>query len=230
MRRITLHDRRETAAHAPIKYSVNQNAMAERKKAKTQRELIIAKSSTLFWEKGYAETSMRDIANACGFRPANIYNFFDSKQSILFEILHQEMMEIVSPIKHLKDDESINPVEGLRQLMENHVKLTLGEKSTSKLLFDVGLKKLTPSNRKKIIKLRDDYDEIGVAIIRRGIKAGIFSGILDEKIAVFSIASIIARSRIWYSPKGKYTVEEIIDFMFNFAMRGLGAGSLIDAK
>lgn len=204
--------------------------MAERRKRKTQRELIIAESSTLFWEKGYAETSMKDIAKACGFRPANIYNFFDSKESILNEILLQEMMEIVSPIKHLKDDEGVNPVECMRMMIENHVKLTLGEKSKSKLLFDVGLKNLTLSNRKKIIKLRDDYDSIGIAIIRRGKKAGIFMKNIDEKIAVFSIASIIARSRIWYSPKGRYTVDEIIDFIFKFCLRGLGADSYAEKK
>ena len=84
--------------------------MAERKQRKTQQELIIAEASRLFWEKGYAETSMKDIASACGFRPANIYNFFDGKESILYEILLQEMVEIVSPIEHLKDDEGVDPV------------------------------------------------------------------------------------------------------------------------
>ena len=52
-----------------------------------QRRLIMEKSQVLFWEKGYAETSMKDIANECGFRPANIYNFFASKEEILFSIL-----------------------------------------------------------------------------------------------------------------------------------------------
>ncbi len=201
--------------------------MAERKSRKTQRELIIAESSRLFWEKGYAETSMKDIAGACGFRPANIYNFFDGKETILFEILHQEMTDIVSPIRYLRDDETVDPVKALRLMIENHVKLTLGEKSTSKLLFDVGLKNLTPANRKKIIRLRDDYDAIGVAIVRRGKKAGLFAKDIDEKIAVFSIGSIIARSRIWYSPRGKYSVEEIIELMFRFALRGLGGGGAL---
>ncbi len=199
--------------------------MAERKRGTTQRELIIVKSSILFWEKGYAETSMRDIAGACGFRPANIYNFFESKESILYEILSQELLEIVSPIKYLRDDESVSPVEALRLMIENHVKLTLGEKSSSKLLFDVGLKNLSPASRKKIIRLRDEYDRIGEAIVRRGKKAGVFAKDMDEKIAVFSIGSIIARSRIWYSPKGKYSIDEIIDLMFTFALRGLGGSS-----
>lgn len=196
--------------------------MAGRKRGETQRGLIIAKSSILFWEKGYTETSMRDIAGACGFRPANIYNFFKSKESILFEILSQELLEIVSPIRYLRDDRSTSPVEALRFMIENHVKLTLGEKSSSKLLFDVGLKNLTPANRKKIIRLRDEYDGIGEAIVRRGQRAGVFAKDMDEKIAVFSIGSIIARSRIWYSPKGRYSVDEIIDLMFTFALRGLG--------
>ena len=197
--------------------------MAIRKKAKTRRELILAKSSVLFWEKGYAETSMRDIAGACGFRPANIYNFFAGKEAILFEILFQEMTDIVEPIKHLGDAAGVNPRDALRRMIENHVRLTLGEKSSSKLLFDVGLKNLSPSNRKKIVALRDEYDAIGVAIVRRGKAAGVFLKNVDEKMAVFSIGSIIARSRIWYSPKGRFSVDEIIEFMFNFALRGLGA-------
>jgi AcrR family transcriptional regulator len=203
--------------------------MLVRKQWKAQEELIIRESSRLFWEKGYAETSMKDIANTCGFRPANIYNFFRSKESILFEILKQEMLEIVTPIKYLKDDERVDPVEALHLLIENHVRLTLGEKRMSKLLFDAGLKNLSPQNRRKIIKLRDDYDQIGEAIIRRGISLGIFSE-MDEKIAVFSIASIIARSRIWYSPKGKYTINEIIEFIFNLVNRGLGNFSSTPAK
>jgi TetR/AcrR family transcriptional regulator, cholesterol catabolism regulator len=204
--------------------------MAERKNRKTQQELIISESSRLFWEKGYAETSMRDIAGACGFRPANIYNFFDGKETILFQILYQEMMDIVSPIRYLRDDDAVDPVKALRLMIENHVKLTLGEKSSSKLLFDVGLKNLTPANRKKIIRLRDDYDAIGVAIVRRGKKAGVFASDIDDKISVFSIGSIIARSRIWYSPRGRYSVDEIIELMFRFALRGLGGGEALVKK
>jgi TetR/AcrR family transcriptional regulator, cholesterol catabolism regulator len=195
--------------------------MAKLKKGQTQKAFIISKASTLFWEKGYAETSMRDIANVCGFRPANIYNFFTSKESILFEILQEEMMEIINPIKSLENDSVISPVEAIRMLIENHVKLTLGGRRKSKLLFDTGLKNLSSANRKKIINLRDYYDSICVGIVERGIKTKIFSA-ADAKIAVFCIASMIARSRMWYSPGGKYSVDEIVELIYNFALHGLG--------
>ncbi|OHD71385.1 MAG: hypothetical protein A2W19_10305 [Spirochaetes bacterium RBG_16_49_21] len=202
--------------------------MAE-KKNKPPKDLIMAKSSILFWERGYAETSMRDISKACGFRPANIYNFFESKESILYEILLDEMVEILAPIKHLEKDESIHPEQALRLVIENLLRLTLSAKRISKLLFDVALKNLSPAHRKRIIKLRDDFDRITTAIIRRGITAGLFINI-DEKLAAFSIASMIVRARIWYSPRGKYTVDEIVNFIYRFVLCGLGSAPAVAMK
>jgi AcrR family transcriptional regulator len=195
--------------------------MAE-KKGRSIRDVIIAKSSMLFWEKGYAETSMKDISRACGFRPANIYNFFVSKESILYEILREEMTDILSPIRYLEEDVSIPPTLALHKVIDNLLKLTLSAKRVSKLLFDVGLKNLSPAHQKDIIKLRDDFDRLATAIIRRGKKAGVFADV-DEKLVVFSIASMIVRARLWYSPKGKHTVDELADFIYTFALYGLGA-------
>lgn len=195
--------------------------MTDKYKKGSQGEVILEKSSSLFWEKGYTETSMKDIAAACGFRPANIYNFFTNKEEILFEILREEMEEILSPIRPLENDESLDPRTGVRKIVEHHVKLTLGKKRSSMILFDVGLKNLSSTNRKKIIRLRDEYNRIAVKIVKSGMEQGIFVK-TDAKLAVFSIASIIARSRIWYSPKGKFSVDEIIDFIYSFALRGLG--------
>ncbi len=187
---------------------------------KTQQEKILTESRKLFWEKGYAETSMRDIANSCKFRPSNTYNFFKNKETILFEILKEEMLDILIPIRHLKDNDSINPEDALYTMIKVHLTHTLGEMSSSKLLFDVGLNNLLPANRRIIISLRDEYDDIGMAIIKRGIAAGIFSPV-DEKITVYSIASIIARSRIWFNPKGKYSIEDMVTFVYNFSLNGI---------
>ncbi len=187
-----------------------------------QRAAILSAASALFWEKGYAETSMKDIALACGFRPANIYNFFGGKEAILYDILHEEMLDILEPIRRLESDGSIDPREGLRLIIEHHVKLTLGEKRASRLLFDSGLRNLSASNRKKIIGLRDEYDRIAVGIIERGVRAGVFAD-TNPKLAVFGIASMIARSRIWYSPRGNLGVGEIADFIYAFSLHGLAA-------
>ena len=181
---------------------------------------MLAYARVLFWKKGYNGTSMRDIARAYGCQPSNIYNFFPNKESLLYEVLLDEMEYIVNPIRHLENDTTMNPVEQLRLLIENHIKLTLGYRRTSKLLFDTALGNLSRDKRNRIIKLRDAYDRILRRVIQRGIDSGDFAEV-DVKLAAFSIASMVVRSRIWFSPKGRLSVNEFIDFIFKFILSGL---------
>lgn len=174
----------------------------------------------LFWEKGYRATSMRDISLSYGCKPANIYNFFSDKEEILFEVLREEMEQILRPIQHLEDDFSMPPAEQLRFLIECHLRVTLSYRRSSRLLFDVALNNLSPEHRKKIIEYRDSYDRIIRNVIRRGIEAGEFAKV-DVKLAGFMIASMITRTRIWYHPKKGATVAELVDFIFRFALYGL---------
>jgi len=48
---------------------------------------IIKKSIPLFKEKGYAATSMADIANSCGILKGSLYHHFSSKESLMEDIL-----------------------------------------------------------------------------------------------------------------------------------------------
>lgn len=190
-----------------------------------QREKLLAIASTLFWKKGYRGTSLRDIAKAYGCKPANIYNFFMNKEELLFEFLSSQMKLLNSQIAHLEDDHSGKPVEQLRFLISKHLSHTLSYSKSSRLLFDVGLESLSSANRKKVIELRDFYNRILYKIIQRGIDSGEFEE-TDVKLAAYSIASIIIRTVIWYSPKGRLSIDEILDFIVNFASNALKGGKL----
>jgi AcrR family transcriptional regulator len=184
------------------------------------KQKMLNKARALFWSKGYNSTSMRDIARAYNCKPANIYNFFPKKEDILYEVLLEEMEQILRPIKHLEDDEKMHPIEQLSAVIESHLKITLSYRRSAKLLFDVGLDQLSKKNRGKIVALRDRYDRIIRNIIRRGMHGGVFQEI-DEKLAGFMIASMITRSRLWYHPKQGVTVPQLAEFILNFALNGM---------
>lgn len=63
-------------------------------KRDTKNEILLA-AVELFAEKGYRETSMRDIAKSAGIRPASIYNHYASKELIMETLLefYLERME-----------------------------------------------------------------------------------------------------------------------------------------
>ena len=181
---------------------------------------ILAKARILFSQQGYQTTSMKDLAKACSCKSSNIYNYFASKETILYEILREEMEWLVSSIKDLEDSDTASSVEQLRLLINNHVKLTLGYRRASRLLFDEELRSLLPAHRKEIIARRDDYDRILYKIITRGIKAGDFSKV-DAQIISYCIPSMIVRSRVWFRPRGRLSAKEIADIIFEFALNGL---------
>jgi AcrR family transcriptional regulator len=163
---------------------------------------------------------MREIAVAYGCRPANLYNFFSDKEEILFEVLREEMEQIVNPIRHLEGDDETSPIEQLRFIIESHLKVTLSYRRSAKLLFDVALDSLSPDKRKKIVGFRDTYDRIIRKVIHRGMDTGFFPRV-DVRLAGFMIASMITRTRIWFHPKKGVSVNELADFISEFALNGL---------
>jgi len=202
--------------HLPKIVQMNQGGV----KSGVQKAKMLEAARRLFWEKGYNATSMREIAISYGCRPANIYNFFSDKEEILFEVLREEMEQIIQPIKHLEEDDHTSPIEQLRCVIESHLKVTLSYRRSSGLLFDVALDSLSPAKRKTIIDLRDTYDRIIRKVIRRGIDTGYFPEV-DVRLAGFMIASMITRTRIWFHPKKGVSVSELADFISKFAFNGL---------
>ena len=60
-------------------------AKVQRRKA-SKKELILQKAAAMFRQKGFAATSMRDLAETVGIEAASLYNHIQSKAEILQEI------------------------------------------------------------------------------------------------------------------------------------------------
>jgi AcrR family transcriptional regulator len=185
-----------------------------------RKKQLLALARGLFWQNGYNAVSMRDLARAYGCQPGNLYNYFKTKESILFEVLLEEMQEIIRPIAHIEEEKNGNPIDQLRLIISAHLKVTLSHRKSAKTLFDVALGNLLPANRKVIVSMRDSYDRIIRTVIRRGQEQGFFVA-CNEKLVGFMIASMIVRSRIWFQPHRGVSFDQLADFIFQFAMKGI---------
>ncbi len=199
-----------------------KNARQNESSSSVKKSRILDKAGTLFWRKGYHSTSMRDIASACNCKAANIYNYFAGKEDILFEVTRDIHERAVASVKHLDEDEVTSPVEQLRSLVKSHFGLLVRMKRSSILISDTGLKDLSTEHRKAIVQLRDIYDNIMRKVIERGIKQGIFE-VKDIKVTIYLTSSVIIRSTIWFSPKGRLSVDEVGEIMFDYVYRSIKA-------
>ena len=56
-------------------------------KPPTTKERLIDSARYLFWERGYAGTSMSDLLNHAGVNSGSFYHFFESKEALLRAVL-----------------------------------------------------------------------------------------------------------------------------------------------
>jgi len=191
-------------------------------KSSIKKSWILDKAGMLFWQKGYHGTSMRDIADACNCKAANIYNYFKGKEDILFEVIKDITEQAVNSVSHLEDESTESPVQQLRSFIDRHLGVLVQMKKSSVLISDTGLQNLTREHLKVIIELRDDYERIMSKVISRGIESGDFA-VKDIKVTVYLISSVIIRSTIWFSPKGRLSADEVGGIIFDFAYKGIKA-------
>lgn len=82
------------------------------------RERLIHEARRVFAQKGFDQTSLREIADAVGIKTPSIYAHFGSKQE-LFESVYAEISaEHVAYFKHLaQDSATLPPLERIRHLL-----------------------------------------------------------------------------------------------------------------
>ncbi|MEJ2435566.1 MAG: TetR/AcrR family transcriptional regulator [Pseudolabrys sp.] len=63
-----------------------------------KRKAILHRSAGLFAKHGYDRASMANIAQACGASKALLYHYYDGKDALLFDILHDHLQELLDAV------------------------------------------------------------------------------------------------------------------------------------
>ncbi len=180
----------------------------------------MAKARKVFSEQGYIKTTMKDIGRVCHCEASNIYNYFPSKEALLNEILRDEMDQLLIPLRYLISDAETNPAEQLAIMVKHHLNVVLGARQLTKQIFEGEFKYLRAQDKKKIIALRDEFQKIMETILERGIARGVFAPV-DVKMVCFFISSMTIRTRTWYRPRGRLSVEQIANEIIRMSLHGI---------
>jgi AcrR family transcriptional regulator len=187
-----------------------------KKRRNLQRETILKKSGEIFWRYGFESSTIKILANACKFDAGNLYYYYKNKEEILYEVMKLEANSLLSRIEAFKQKDGASASERLTRFITTHIEFASSPRK-SFLLFDTGLKNLTKIHKKEIVQLRDSYEQILRGIISDGIQSGEFKN-TDIKIASIAIASIILRTRLWFSPGKPLTISQLGDLIADFAI------------
>jgi AcrR family transcriptional regulator len=185
----------------------NVTSAFDRKDQRTRkREAILRASALAFNRRGYANTSLDDIAASLGVSKPTLYQYFSSKQEILYRC-HQLALDQGDAGVALAE---VNRGSGLDKLfiyLQTYMRGFFGEIGAGPVLTDVD--SLTPTNRKKVIERRSLISAATTRFITQGIKDGSIVN-CDPKLASLFALSVVNWMAYWYREDGPNTPDEIM--------------------
>lgn len=192
-------------------------AKAPRKKA-SKKDLILQKAAIMFREKGFAATSMRDLAESVGIEAASLYNHIRSKSEILEAICFDVANRFNANIEAVENSpqKSIAKVETLlrfhiQQMIENYEEVYVSDREW---------KHLEEPYLSNFQTQRRSYRKKFAAIIDDGIQKGEIRKI-DASTAVLIILHAVSGIESWHRSQAKINAAELEENMLTIMIDGL---------
>jgi len=165
-------------------------------KNKSRRTEILEKSARLIRKKGYAATTVRDIADELQIKPASLYNHISSKQEILQTVLLPLASRYTKGIQEISKS-SLTSLQKLERIIADQVRITVENTDAVSLIPNEWVH-LDNDARNTFLDLRDSYEKEFKKIFRKCIKDGYLRPV-NVEIASFSILSTLRWLYSWYA-------------------------------
>lgn len=117
-----------------------------------RRLAIVEQAASLFAERGFLGASIADLAKACETSKSLIYHYYDSKDDILFDVMHSHVRALLDAAEDISA-RPIAPSEKLRELTLAFVRLYAGAAARQRVLLNE-LERLSKEQRATIIDIQ----------------------------------------------------------------------------
>lgn len=184
----------------------------------TRREQIYSTAGALFSRRGYAATSVRDIARELDLQGGSLYAHIASKEDVLWAIVTDaadRFFAAVGPIVAC----GAPATDRLRGMIHAHLAVITGQAERA-TVFLHDWKFLSPARREVIAARRDEYEGLYRATIAAGIGEGAFAP-TDPKLAATLILSALNGVAGWYRPGGDLEPDVIASRFADLLLNGL---------
>ncbi len=176
--------------------------MARNKYPEETVNLILNTAARLFMEKGYDRTSLQDIIDETKLSKGAIYHHFISKEDIFDKICQRIGTENSERLAAVRDDNSLNGLEKLRQIFRSSMLHPNQEKIAEIVPC------LLDNPRLLAIHVRTQFEEVAPNFIAPIIREGIADGSIKAENPDQLAEAIMILSDVWLNPAVRHTSGE----------------------
>lgn len=189
----------------------------------TRRELVenelYEHATRLFAERGFAGTSLQDIADALGITRPALYYYVKSKDELLAKLVTEVTDGPLNELTELAARSELDPVAKLRGVVEVIVRRRTAQPERFRLLIR--------SEAELPAELTAAYDESRravlktvAAVIEDGVRAGRFRPV-DSRVAALGVLGMCNWVAWWFHPGGRAGAEAVVEQLADMAVGAL---------
>jgi len=185
-----------------------------------RREHLVRLAAELFAEKGYQATTVRNIADEAGILSGSLYHHFDSKESIVDEILTSFFDELTAANK-VALERGGDP----RTVLSELVRICFGTLVPHRAAI------MVMQNDWNYLKQFDRFDylsrseeeteRIWVGQIAKGQQTGLFRDDIDARLTYRMIRDTIWVAVRWFQPGGQLDAQGLTDHYIKVLFDGI---------
>ncbi len=187
----------------------------------SRRSELLAIAARLFAEKGFRNTTVRDIADAAGILSGSLYHHFDSKESMVDEILSTFQEELFGQYDAILASSDLEPLAKLEQAVlvsfdaidRHRDEVAIYQNDAAYLLTFERFAYLGDRNQQS--------REVWLTLLQNGIDAGVLRDDLDLELTYRFIRDTIWVAVSWYRPGGRRTHTEIATQYLSILLEGI---------
>jgi AcrR family transcriptional regulator len=179
---------------------------------------VLRAAAHLFVTRGYAQTTVRDIARAVGILSGSLFHHFDSKEALL-EAVMAEVSELNTERMRLAAASAHKPLDRVRALVRCELEGIHGETSEAMTLLVDEWRSLSPDAQTRVLVVRNRYQKVWDDALRAA-SAEIVP--VDLFVLRRLIAGMTTGTAPWYRPKGPISLDALTEHVMTLITRRRG--------
>ncbi|GAA1279430.1 TetR/AcrR family transcriptional regulator [Sphaerisporangium rubeum] len=193
--------------------------------ASERRDHLVKLAAELFARKGFQATTVREIADEAGILSGSLYHHFDSKETIVDEVLSTFLKDLIGRYRAALDDSS-----DARTVLSEMVRIGFSTLEPHRAAITVMqndwnyLRSLPGDRFDYLIKAEDEVERMWIEQIKRGQAEGLFRPDADPKLTYRMIRDTIWVAVRWFRPGGRLNTATLAEHYITVLFDGLGTG------
>jgi AcrR family transcriptional regulator len=187
---------------------------------RSRREELLAIAATLFAERGFTNTTVRDIADAAGILSGSLYHHFDSKEAMVDELLDTFQTELWKQYDAIEASD-LSPRAKLEAVVRasfdaidhHHSEVAIFQNDAAHLVSFERFAYLAERNNK--------FRTLWTGLLEAGVASGELRADLDVELVYRFLRDTVWVAVRWYRPGGSLSPTDIADQYLKILLEGI---------